>query len=92
VKNTKEMFTFGAFMTVYKSNFNEFVYHFLNSNVFRFQLGESNTTTVNQLTQKMLRNILIPFPPFADQKRIVEKVDELMSLCDELEKYIVVSK
>lgn len=34
---------------------------------------------------KFLRNYLFPIPPFAEQKRIVAKVDELMALCDELE-------
>jgi type I restriction enzyme, S subunit len=32
-----------------------------------------------------LRNFLVPLPPLAEQHRIVAKVDELMTLCDQLE-------
>ncbi|EOR20163.1 type I restriction-modification system subunit S [Clostridium sartagoforme AAU1] len=31
---------------------------------------------------------LFPMPPLAEQKRIVEKVDSLMKLCDDLESKI----
>ena len=33
---------------------------------------------------KFLRNYLIPLPPLAEQKRIVEKLDEILPLCENL--------
>jgi type I restriction enzyme S subunit len=33
----------------------------------------------------LLRELLIAVPPVAEQRRIVTKVDELMTLCDRLE-------
>ena len=36
-----------------------------------------------------LSGLLFPVPPYEEQKRIVAKVNQLMALCDELEKKIV---
>jgi len=44
------------------------------------------------ISQNDMRNFPIPIPPLNEQKRIVEKVDQLMALCDELEKNIEQSK
>lgn len=47
---------------------------------------KSSSTTIAILNKGKWENIGIPLPPFAEQHRIVAKVDELMTLCDELEK------
>jgi type I restriction enzyme S subunit len=35
-----------------------------------------------------IRAFLIPLPPISEQERILHKVDQLMTLCDELEQSI----
>jgi len=37
------------------------------------------------LSMKNLQDFIIPIPPFEEQRRIVARVDQLMSLCDKLE-------
>jgi type I restriction enzyme S subunit len=44
--------------------------------------------TVQHLRVGGIETLLIPLPPLAEQKRIVAKVDELMTLCDQLEAHI----
>ena len=41
-------------------------------------------TAVRQMPAKEMGNLLIPLPPLAEQKRIVEKIEELMQYCDKL--------
>ena len=47
-------------------------------------VGEGSGSAVQQLTVPMLKPLLVPLPPLAEQKRIVAKVDELMQYCDKL--------
>lgn len=47
--------------------------------------SDSYGTTVSTLTIVRANNFIIPLPPLAEQRRIVTKVNELMTLCDELE-------
>lgn len=43
------------------------------------QCGQANVNGT------ILKNMLVPIPPLAEQHRIVAKVDELIALCDQLE-------
>ena len=43
-------------------------------------------TTFREVSGKIVAGVSFPLPPLAEQHRIVAKVDELMALCDRLEK------
>jgi len=40
---------------------------------------------IPHFTGRALSSLVFPLPPFAEQHRIVAKVDELMAICDQLE-------
>ena len=70
---------FGAFMAIFRSICNPYIQLFINSNLFRNQLDGTTTTTINQVTQSMLRRQLCPLPPLEEQKRIIKQVNLLLS-------------
>ena len=80
-------YSFGAFMSkirVIQAN-SYFVDYFLNSLFFREQLRDANTTTINQITQSMINNFVIPFPPLSEQSRIAAKIAQLFALLRKVE-------
>ena len=65
-----------------------FVHLFCVSPVARSYFSENATgaqKTMPKINQTILRALPIPLPPLAEQRRIVAKVAELMTLCDHME-------
>jgi type I restriction enzyme S subunit len=63
---------------------NEYIYYFLKKAGKEIDESASGTT-FKEIPGKEFVKVQIPLPPLAEQHRIVAKVDQLMSLCDELE-------
>jgi type I restriction enzyme, S subunit len=54
-----------------------------------FQNNASGTSgTMPKINQKVVNSLVIPLPPLPEQKRIVAKVEQLMTLCDTLETHL----
>ncbi len=61
---------------------------FNNSQVARFYYAKEasgTSSSMKNISREVIYNMPVPLPPLAEQKRIVEKVEQLMGLCDELE-------
>lgn len=65
-----------------------------NSSFVRTNIESSlrENTDVKNFSATKAANLLFPLPPLAEQERIVEKVDVLMTLCDKLEEEVATAK
>lgn len=62
IKLIQEPMTYGAFMTIIRSEYSDYLYLYFQSADFRDQISGGKSTTMNQITQKMLDKIEIPLP------------------------------
>lgn len=61
IKDLKEPMTFGAFMMIIRSEYYPYLKTFFDTAAFRSQLS-IGTTTINQITGKMLNDVKLPVP------------------------------
>jgi type I restriction enzyme S subunit len=64
--------TFGTFMTVYRSEYNDFLFYVFNSTLFDYQSGVFLTSTINQLTVGNLNGFEVPLPPRSERSAIAQ--------------------
>ena len=77
IKNLHERMSYGAFMTIIRSQYQDFLFAFFKSPAFRAQLTTAKTATINQITVKMLDEIRIPLPPFELQQLFAQKIEAI---------------
>jgi type I restriction enzyme S subunit len=81
--------SFGAFCGVIRSLspelFKYFGFFFQTPYYRKIVAGYGKGIGINNLQKSSLELLVVPIPPLAEQDRIVFKVDELMTLCDQLE-------
>jgi len=76
--------TFGAFMTIFRSEFSDYLHYVFNSQLFEYQSGSFLTSTINQLTVDNLKNFKIPLPSSEEQIAIVSYLDDNSNRLDGL--------
>ena len=70
-----------------------FLLHYLNSpSAIDYMLSSRVVNAQPNISLTDAREFAVPFPPLAEQLRIVAKVDQLMALVDELEKQLSASR
>lgn len=63
----------------------KFLMHAIQSEIVQKQIrNKTKQTAQANLFQEAIRNLVIPIPPLAEQKRIVEKLEQLLPLCERL--------
>ncbi len=77
IKDIHEKMSYGAFMTIIRSEYNPYLFGYFKTPAFREYLIQGKTTTVNQITVKMLQDILLPIPPIELQKTFAERISAI---------------
>lgn len=70
----------------------EYIFYFLNTQYFQEQGKRNFKGTAGQLriSYNFVSDFPIPLPPIEEQKRIVEKLDNLINACEELKKILFI--
>ncbi|EIX9777088.1 TPA: restriction endonuclease subunit S [Klebsiella pneumoniae] len=72
ISKDAEGMAFGAFMAIFRSPLNTYIFWVLNSPLFDYQSGSFLTSTINQLTIGNLNSMEIPVPTLKEQKEIAQ--------------------
>jgi len=76
--------SFGAFMSIFRSPYNDYLSKVFNSPLFEHQSGSFLTATINQLTTGNLNSFEIPLPTELEREKIANFLDHETAKIDTL--------
>ena len=76
IKDMQEPMSFGAFMMIIRSHYFGYLMTYFKMDAFRQQIKTGATTTINQITGRMLDDVTIPLPPMALVDQFVAFVEQ----------------
>jgi type I restriction enzyme, S subunit len=83
ISKDMKLTTHGAFMTVFRTNLNQYVQFLLKSESFFTQVSRDIGATINSINNKNLLDYIFAFPPLEEQTMIVNHLNSIQNLIDE---------
>jgi len=80
INKKNEGVAFGAFMSIYRSRYNDYIFQLFDTSVIKREIHRNLGATINSINGSDLKKFVIPFPPRIEQKKIAD----ILSTCDEV--------
>ena len=77
IKNIEEPMSFGAFMMIIRSQYYPYLMTFFQMPAFRAQIATGATTTINQITGRMLDNVKLPVPDKTELDNFISFIEQV---------------
>lgn len=74
-------------MAVFRTPLFRYVYYYFNTGVFKQNFISDDSKQINQVTQNILKQSLIPIPPLSEQTRIVERIEAIFEILDRIDAF-----
>lgn len=77
IKNINEPMSFGAFMMIIRSQYYPYLMTYFQMPAFRAQITTGATTTINQITGRMLDNVKLPVPGKTELESFISFIEQV---------------
>jgi len=75
INEKAEGMAFGAFMAIFRGDYNNYLIHVFNTEVYNREIHRNLGATINSINGSDLKEFKIPFPPLPEQRTIAHILD-----------------
>jgi len=92
INKESEGYAFGAFMTVYRSKLNKFLFHLFDTDIYNKEVHRNLGATINSINGSDLKKFIMPLPPENERLKIAsilsdwdEAIENTQTLIEKLQ-------